>query len=657
MSTLPSTQSSSLLDFLDDVPPNIKTELRNRYDELTRLELEQTQEGTVVPQLYGSLSRFIANPSTVSVETYKRIIDTDETVGAGIDFLNLALIARFGEYKHPVKEIQEFVRRALGQMEGSWHENLDEMFSAEWAGFSATEQIWDYNNSFDGAPAFIPRKLVTYPPLTIVFAVNRHGEVLHDGVYQYQRFHNTFFNSYMGVVNQELDGFRPDLYASIGDYPYPVRIAADLTYLTVKIPKHKMILLRSSSTGKFANPYGRSILRRAYKNWVMKDAFLHMWLVAADRKGTPLVVGYAAPNETLMTQTTADGRVDQGLGRADLAMSNIFSKIHNSSFIVLPGRKGEIYDVEAIQVQGDMNIYKDGIDYFNRALMRSLLIPPLVMSAGDGAGSFALGNEHHKIFQQTIDGKLKVYKQSILDQFIKKIIAYNFPKHYWEKHGCGEFLLEEYDPEVMEKLSNIYRNLTETGYMAPNSQQDFDYVREKMGMLKTKNDQNFSEENTLGEDADTDNNEPINVSTPNSPDQSVQENIGTITPSENALNGAQVSSLIEVIEKAALKEIPRSSAVAIIMSSFSMTEDQANAILGDESFVPATQTPTQPTNKPVPNAIPPKSVANKIPKGKVSKAPSKGNNVKTDPESAEGSEPNKQPSSDTEDQLPPNYRI
>lgn len=476
-----------MLDWIDDVPPNIKEELRNRYDELSRLEQEQVQMGTAVPQLYGSLSRFVANPSTVSVETYKRMLDTDETIGSGIDFLNLALIARFGDYKHPNKDIEKFVRRALSQMEGSWHQNLDEMFSAEWSGFSVTEQVWKMENDFDGAPAFVPKKLVTYAPLTMVFAVNRHGEILPDGIYQYQRFHNTFFNSYVyGIRAGDVDGFRPDLYASVGDYPYPIRIAADLTYLTVKIPKDKVIHLRSSSTGKFDNPYGRSILRRAYKNWVLKDAFLNMWVVAADRKGTPLVIGYAAPNETVLGRTEADGQAQQGQGRADLAMAQVMKTIHNSSFIVLPGRKGETYEVDSVQVQGDMNVFKDGIDYFNKAIMRALLIPPLVMSGGDGAGSYALGESHHKIFQQVIDGKLKMYKQAILDQFVSKIIAYNFPRSLWEEHGYGEFVLEEHDPEVMEKLSNIYRTLTETGYMSPDKQNDLDHVREKMGMKKEK---------------------------------------------------------------------------------------------------------------------------------------------------------------------------
>jgi hypothetical protein len=473
---------------MDDTPPNIKTELKNRYDELTRLEQEQVQMGTAVPQLYGSLSRFIANPSTVSVETFKRMLDTDETLNSCVNFMNLAMIARFGDYIHPVPKIQAFVRKALEQMEGSWHENLDEMFSAEWSGFSVTEQIWKYEKDFDGAPAFLPKKLITYAPLTMVFAVNRHGEVLPDGIFQYQRFHQTFMNSYVyGIRNGDLDGFRPDLYASIGDYPYPIRISADLTYLTVKIPKDKVIHLRGSSTGKFDSPYGRSRFRALYKNWIAKDAFLKMWIIAADRKGTPLLVGWAAPNDTVLQQNQrGDDPLNPGqkMMRADMAMAETFKKIHNSSFVVLPGRKDEEYSLEAIQTQGDMNIFKDAIEYYNKAIMRGMLIPPLVMSSGDGGGSYSLGQEHHKIFRQSVDGSLKPYKQGILTQFIQKIIAYNFPENEWRRQGLGDFIVEEFDPDVMEKLANIYRTLTESGYMTPEDQSDMDQVRQKMNLTQ-----------------------------------------------------------------------------------------------------------------------------------------------------------------------------
>lgn len=477
--------SSSALDLFDDLP-TAGGEFSRRHKELSSLEQKQTQLGTSIPQLYGSLSRFIANPSTVSVETYKRMLDTDETLGSGIDFMNLCMIARFGDFHHPVPEVMHFVQRALDRMEHSFHEGLDEMLSAEWAGFSVTEPVWNFVNDFDGVPAFIPRRLVTYPPLTIVFSVDRNGNLHQDGIHQYQRYHNTFFNSYTyGVRQGDLDGFRPDLFAAVGDLPYPVRIGADLSYLTIHIPKNKCIHLRSSSTGKFNNPYGRSIFRRAYKSWVAKDAFLKMWIVAADRKGTPLLVGFAAPNDTVLNEQMGGRDGNAQPERADEAMARTFKTIHNSSFIVLPGKEGETYSVKDVQIQGDMQVFTSGLDYYNKMLLRSILIPPLIMG-GDGGGSYSLGQEHHKIFSRTIDGKLKPYKQGIISQFISPMIRYNFPESAWKKHGFGEFKIEEYDTEQMEKMATIFATLTDKGYMTPEDQQDMDEVRQKVNLQKKK---------------------------------------------------------------------------------------------------------------------------------------------------------------------------
>lgn len=473
-------------EFESALPPSATDELMRRFNELSKLEKDEVEMGTTVPQLYGSLSKFVANPSTVSVETYKRMLDTDDTLGSGIDFLLLAMLARWGEYRHKSKEIQDFVTRAIGEMEGSWHENLEEMLSSEWAGFSVTEKVWRHVDDFHGLPAYVPKRLATYPPLTIVFAVDRQGNILPEGIYQYQRYYNAFFSSYaagLHIVDQ--DGFRPDLFASQGDFPYPIRIASDLSYLTVRIPRNKVIHMRSSTTGKFNNPYGRSLLRRAYKNWVLKDAFLKLWVIGADRKSTPLLVGYAAPNNTVLQQDNSE----RGAGaiteeRSDLALARALKNVHQGSAIILPGKREEDYFVDAVQLQGDLNVMKDGVNYFNTAMLRSLLIPSLVFGNGDGSGSYSLGQEHHKIFSKVIDGKLKPHKQAVLDQFVKDIIQKNFPERAWKRDGFGEFALEEHDTELMEKLSNVYSNLTDRGYMSPEDQTDMDEVRTRMNLRK-----------------------------------------------------------------------------------------------------------------------------------------------------------------------------
>lgn len=57
---------------------------------------------------------------------------------------------------------------------------------------------------------------------------------------------------------------------------------------------------------------------------------------------------------------------------------------------------------------------------------------------------------------------------------------------------------------------------------------------------------------------------------------------------EVSLNGAQVSSMVEVITKVALGELPRDSGIAILKAAFSLTEVQAEEIMGSvgKGFTP-----------------------------------------------------------------------
>lgn len=65
---------------------------------------------------------------------------------------------------------------------------------------------------------------------------------------------------------------------------------------------------------------------------------------------------------------------------------------------------------------------------------------------------------------------------------------------------------------------------------------------------------------------------------------------------ETALNGAQVTSLIDVVKSVASGELPRDSAVQIVMHAFQLSESDANSILGKagKGFVPASKERGQP---------------------------------------------------------------
>jgi hypothetical protein len=154
-----------------------------REAEIKSFEDLENQRGTTIPALFSTMYKFVQNPSSVSVETYKRMIDTDDTIGSGIDFLTTCLAGRLGEYSHPNKEVAAFVKKALKKVNGGWFNAVKELLSATWAGFAVQEKVW----TNDEQMGFIIKKLVSLPPTTMMFETERTGELTQDGILQYQR--------------------------------------------------------------------------------------------------------------------------------------------------------------------------------------------------------------------------------------------------------------------------------------------------------------------------------------------------------------------------------------------------------------------------------------------------------------------------------------
>ena len=67
---------------------------------------------------------------------------------------------------------------------------------------------------------------------------------------------------------------------------------------------------------------------------------------------------------------------------------------------------------------------------------------------------------------------------------------------------------------------------------------------------------------------------------------------------DTALNGAQVASMVEIVEKVAGGTLPRDSARAIIMRAFAVDADGADAILGSAGMTPLAAPPAAPVTAP-----------------------------------------------------------
>lgn len=474
-------------DGLDKVDDELDEELYARHAEINSFADLEKQRGTPIPALFNQFYKFIQNPSTVSVETFKRMVDTDDTIGSGVDFLTTCLSARLGVYEHPNKAIAEWVNKALNEVDGGFQNAMKELLGATWAGFAVQEVVWA-----NDPLGFIPRRLVSLPPSTLLFETERTGELTPDGILQYQRNYNPAqlafgASSLFGFSNGIIGSSRNDPYAKLGDFPFPIRTANTWNYLSIRIPVAKCLHYAFDAQGKFGSPYGRSLLRRAYKWYVMKDGFLQMLAVALDRKGTPLTVVFADPNTTLLDPSKMTPGVNQrgqtGVGmRADVAAAQAFKNVHNDSTIILPGKKGQIFDLDFVPQQANSDGFMQAIDLCNKSMLRAMLVPSLIFSNGDGTGSYALGQEHAKTFDKILDGMLGGFKAVVLDQLIRKMIALNFPASAWVDKGVGNFGKVELTPDEIQKEIDILDKAVTMGAIDMNDLNDLNAIRSKIRM-------------------------------------------------------------------------------------------------------------------------------------------------------------------------------
>ena len=210
--------------------------------------------GTAIPGLMARIKDFVANPDSVSVYTYQRMVETDETVGAGVDLLTRSVVGRLGDYSHADPEITDFIHAVFDAMEGTLQSLAREILTAKWAGFSVTEKVMSIG-VYQGRPVVSVEKLQTLPPSSIAFEVDKLGNVTPDGVIQFDR-------SISASPHAMLNAFiANDSLAGAGNRAWPERLGFTQGRF-VRIPKENIIHFITGMP-RFKNPYGRSPLRRA----------------------------------------------------------------------------------------------------------------------------------------------------------------------------------------------------------------------------------------------------------------------------------------------------------------------------------------------------------------------------------------------------------
>ncbi|MDJ1113228.1 phage portal protein family protein [Microbacterium dauci] len=163
----------------------------------------------------------------------------------------------------------------------------------------------------------------------------------------------------------------------------------------VRIPVRRLVAYVNEREG--ANWLGRSLLRNAYKNWLLKDRYLRVQVIAGERNGLgmPLYEGAPLPSGVSMTPDEARAWLEaertSGLTVAKQAKSGIESgvSIPNGAKFTFKGVEGTVPDMDK------------PIRYHDEQIARAVLAH--FLNLGTETGSWALGSTFADFFTNSLN--------------------------------------------------------------------------------------------------------------------------------------------------------------------------------------------------------------------------------------------------------------
>lgn len=476
--------------------------------------------GTAIPYIFNIAGDLLINPSTVSPSTFKKMVESDDVIKPAILNTINAIINTIGGYVHDNKDVQAHIRWAILQNNRGFRTMCRDILTALYAGFSRQECIWGWD---DQLGADIVTDTVPLPQNSLIYRIDPYGDMQEEGVGQYvfNSFYpgfsslfsygmgnvfapllsgqpNNFFpNSYSGF--QGAGGYPSggnltvDPYASLGDMDTPYRTYLISPIGLVWMPTNKTIGFEYYDVTNNKNPYGKSALRSAYNLWLFKLAVLEYFLEMLKKKSAPLLVGYSRPdvptgpmNPNNPNQFINNGSQPFAFGSpmqsATYSMSQALAQANSSAGISLAGMKGEVFDLEAIQIQGELNIFLETIKWVNECILTCLMTPKTTFG-GDGKGSYALSYSQSGVHERFVMSVRADLIDCLLKQYIGPMIEEAFlPEEYGNDFGTFDIERSSIDEQV--KLMTVYKPAIDGGFVSNKRLDDINKMRESIGFSK-----------------------------------------------------------------------------------------------------------------------------------------------------------------------------
>ena len=295
--------------------------------------------------------------------------------------------------------------------------------------------------------------------------------------------------------------------------------------------------------------YGQSELRECYRSWLSKDAAIKFWNMWLERHASGFKWIVPVGGKTLQQNSSEY-----------ISLKNVMDNSVNGAGMLLPSNVEMNVEFPANNVA-----FKEAMETHDLSIAKALLVPNLMgITPAGQTGSFSQSNVQVKAFFWTLHADSKRLEEALNEQVFKELGRLNFGDEYWPRFKFNP-LTEEQVLALLESWNALLQNGGVT-----HTDTDEAFIRDLMGF----------------------------------PDNEDSKDSGGVSEKQ-ALSGAQVSSLVEVIAKVGTGEVAKSSALEIIVSSFPVDRDRAEAMLKDieEGSVSKQPAPTPgqaPTAQPSP---------------------------------------------------------
>lgn len=315
------------------------------------------------------------------------------------------------------------------------------------------------------------------------------------------------------------DGFKQ--YALIGS-----------TWEQVKIPKERAFLYTFGKSFNWLK--GRSAFMAAYYHYDKKHRAYYLANQSLQVSAIPLKT--VTPNgKTTFNQTSLDSAVDA------------VDQLGFNSTVGIP----DGFDVDIQKLDGNNTLAKDIIEHHNAEMARSILAQFMMLGTNSNTGSWALSSDQSDFFIQALNSVARSLEMHITSYLIADLINYNFETAKYPNFkfnnvsDATKALLKDFAIKVIERAT-----LPE------------DFAEGVLDKVKAQLDIETKEKPKIDEE------QQASIDTAGAEIQ------------KQALNGAQIASLLSIVEKVVTGQIPYDTAVETMKASFpSLGDDSINAIL------------------------------------------------------------------------------